>query len=135
MHPPDRTYFEELIRVSENQIIFGCNYFDFPLIGGRIIWDKCNDGSDQSGAEIAYNSMSSKVEIFRFMWRGMMQGKSVMQGTIQQRNKKLNEKRIHPTQKPVLLYAWIFSKYTKRGMKLIDTHTGSASSLKERRAA
>ncbi len=129
MHPPDRTYFEELIRVSKNQIIFGCNYFDFPLTGGRIIWDKCNDGSDQSGAEIAYNSMSNKVEIFRFMWRGMMQGKSVIQGTIQQGNKKLNEKRIHPTQKPIPLYAWIFSKYTKRGMKLIDTHTGSASSL------
>lgn len=53
------------------------------LTGGRIVWDKCNDGSDQSGAEIAYNSMSNKVEIFRFMWRGMMQGKSVMQGTIQ----------------------------------------------------
>lgn len=94
MHPPDKTYFEELIRVSKNQIIFGCNYFDFPLTGGRIVWDKCNDGSDQSGAEIAYNSMSNKVEIFRFMWRGMMQGKSVMQGTIQQGNKKLNEKRM-----------------------------------------
>ena len=127
--PPDKAYFDEVIRISKNQIIFGCNYFDYPFPGGRIIWDKCNDGSDQSDAEIAYNSFSNRVDIVRYMWRGMMQGKSIEEGWIQQGNKSLNEKRITPTQKPVALYKWIIQKYLKPGDKLIDTHVGSASSL------
>lgn len=127
--PPSEEYFNELIRVSKNQIIWGCNYFDYPLIGGRIIWDKCNDGSDQSDAEIAYCSMNDRVDIFRYMWRGMFQGKSISEGTIQQGNKKLNEKRIHPTQKPVALYEWLLNRYAKPNDIILDTHVGSASSL------
>lgn len=95
---------------------------------GRIIWDKCNGNSDQSDCEIAYNSMTSRVDLFRFMWAGMMQGKSITEGHIQQGNKKRNEKRIHPTQKPLALYTWIFQKYAKPGDKVIDTHLGSGSS-------
>lgn len=57
-----------------------------------------------------------------------MQGKSIADGHIQQGNKHKNEQRIHPTQKPVALYAWIFSKYAKPGYKIIDTHLGSGSS-------
>lgn len=125
--PTGKEYFDELMRVSQNQIIWGCNYFDYPLTGGRIIWDKCNDGADQCGAEIAYNSLSSRVDIFRFMWRGMMQGKSITEGTIQQGNKKLNEKRIHPTQKPAALYEWLICQYAKEGDKILDTHAGSGS--------
>lgn len=116
--PPAADYFRELIRVSKHQIIFGCNYFDFPLPGGRIVWDKCNAGSDQSDAEIAYCSFNNRVDIFRFMWRGMMQGKSIADGTVQQGNKRLNEKRIHPTQKPVALYEWIFGRYGETGDKI-----------------
>lgn len=127
--PPGPEYFDELIRVSRNQIIWGCNYFDYHFGPGRIIWDKCNDGSDQSGAEIAYCSLNDRVDIFRFMWRGMFQGKSISEGTIQQGNKKLNEKRIHPCQKPVALYEWILGKYAKPGDIILDTHVGSASSL------
>lgn len=127
--PPGAEYFNELFRVSKNQIIFGCNYYDISLRGGRIVWDKCNDGTDQSDAEIAYCSMINKTVIFRYMWRGMMQGKSIFEGTVQQGNKKLNEKRIHPTQKPVALYEWIVQTFCKEGMKLLDTHVGSASSL------
>lgn len=127
--PPSEEYFNELIRVSKNQIIWGCNYFDYPLIGGRIIWDKCNDGSDQSDAEIAYCSMNDRVDVFRYMWRGMFQGKSVSEGTTQQGNKKLNEKRIHPTQKPVVLYEWLLNRYAKPNDIILDTHVGSASSL------
>lgn len=127
--PPTKEYFEELIRVSKNQIIWGCNYFDYSLVGGRIIWDKCNDGTSQSGAEIAYCSLHNKVDIIRYMWRGMMQGKSISEGTIQQGNKSLNEKRIHPTQKPVLLYEALLEKYAKPGDIILDTHVGSASSL------
>lgn len=126
--PPTEEYFKELIRVSKNQIIWGVNYFDYNLSGGRIIWDKCNDGADQSNAEIAYCSINKRVDIFRFMWRGMFQGKSMEEGTIQQGNKQLNEARIHPTQKPVALYQWILSKYAKQGDKILDTHLGSGSS-------
>lgn len=127
--PPSEDYFNELMRVSKNQIIFGCNYFDYPLIGGRIVWDKCNEGSDQSGAEIAYCSMNNRVDIFRYMWRGMFQGKSITEGTTQQGNKRLNEKRIHPTQKPVALYDWLLSRYAKPNDIILDTHVGNASSL------
>lgn len=59
----------------------------------------------------------------------MMQGKSIEEGWIQQGNKKLNEKRIHPTQKPVNLYRWLVRKYLKPGQLVLDTHVGSASSL------
>lgn len=127
--PPAREYFDELIRVSKNQIIWGCNYFDYPFGPGRIIWDKCNDGSDQSDAEIAYNSLTDRVDMIRYMWRGMLQGKSISEGWIQQGNKALNEKRIHPTQKPIALYEWLLSKYAKPGDKILDTHAGSASCL------
>lgn len=128
--PAGKEYFDELMRVSKHQIIFGVNYFQYPLAGGRIIWDKYNDGSDQSDAEIAYCSLHNRVDIFRYMWRGMFQGKSISEGTIQQGNKKLNEKRIHPTQKPVNLYRWILQKYEiPREWKILDTHVGSASSL------
>lgn len=127
--PPSEDYFNEIMRVSKNQIVFGCNYFDYPLIGGRIVWDKCNDGSDQSDAEIAYCSINDRVDIFRYMWRGMFQGKSITEGTTQQGNKRLNEKRIHPTQKPVALYEWILNRYAKTNDIILDTHVGSASSL------
>lgn len=126
---PSEEYFNELMRVSKKQIIWGCNYFDYPLIGGRIIWDKCNDGSDQSDAEIAYCSMNDRVDIFRYMWRGMFQGKSITEGTTQQGNKRLNEKRIHPTQKPIALYEWLLNRYAKPNDIILDTHVGSASSL------
>lgn len=58
-----------------------------------------------------------------------MQGKSISEGHIQQGNKRLNEKRIHPTQKPVALYKWLLQKYAKPGDLILDTHVGSASSL------
>lgn len=58
----------------------------------------------------------------------MMQGKSITEGHIQQGNKRKNEKRIHPTQKPVALYTWIFGRYAKPGYRILDTHLGSGSS-------
>lgn len=126
---PDKEYFGELFRVSKNQIIWGCNYFDYHFPSGRIVWDKCNGNTDFSDCEIAACSFHDSVRLFRYMWNGMFQGKSIEEGYIQQGNKKKNEKRIHPTQKPVLLYRWLFDRYAERGMKLLDTHVGSASSL------
>lgn len=126
---PGKEYFNELKRVSKNQIVWGCNYFDYHFGPGRIVWDKCNRGSDFSDCEIAYCSLHDSVRLFAYMWNGMFQGKSISKGWIQQGNKTLNEKRIHPTQKPIALYDWILSKYAKQGDKILDTHVGSASSL------
>jgi len=125
--PVSESYFSELFRVSKNQIIWGENYYFANFGPGRIIWDKCNEGSDQSDCEIAFNSLCDRVDLFRFMWRGMMQGKSIQEGHIQQGNKQLNESRIHPTQKPVALYKWLLSRYAKPGDKILDTHGGSGS--------
>lgn len=124
--PPPPEYFAELRRVAKQQIIWGANYMPVHLQGGMIIWDKVNDGADQSGAEIAYNSANQRVDVVRYMWRGMMQGESV-NSTRQQGNKALNEKRIHPTQKPVKIYEWLLQRYAQKGMKILDTHLGSGS--------
>lgn len=129
---PSKEYFKELLRVCKYVIIWGGNHFT-DLIpehsSGRIIWDKCNASNDFSDCEIAWTNLFSSTRIIRYMWSGMMQGKSISEGHIQQGNKKLNEKRIHPTQKPVVLYKWIANEFFKTGWKIIDTHTGSASSL------
>ena len=125
---PGPEYFQEVTRVSRRFIIWGCNYFDFHFPPGRIIWDKCNGGTSFSDCEIAATNCHDSSRMFRYMWNGMMQGKSVAEGHIMQGNKKLNEKRIHPTQKPVALYTWIFSKYAKKGDKILDSHLGSGSS-------
>ena len=127
---PDSAYFDELFRVSKNQIIWGCNYYDYRFpSSGRIIWDKCNGKNSFSDCEIAYCSLHNSVRLFRYMWNGMMQGKSISEGYIAQGNKKLNECRIHPTQKPIALYEWLLMKYATTGDKILDTHVGSASSL------
>ncbi|MGT2712346.1 DNA methyltransferase [Streptococcus oriscaviae] len=126
---PGKDYFDELIRVSKNQIIWGVNYYQYDFGPGRIVWDKINGESSFSDCEIAYCSLHDSVRLFRYMWNGMMQGKSIAEGHIQQGNKRLNEKRIHPTQKPVNLYLWLIQKYAKEGDKILDTHVGSASSL------
>lgn len=126
---PGPEYFAELARVSKHVIIWGCNYFrgvDFPP--GRIVWDKCNGRSSFSDAEIAATDLHDSVRLFRYMWNGMFQGKSISEGHIMQGNKSKNECRIHPTQKPVALYAWIFQEYAKPGYTILDTHLGSGSS-------
>ena len=126
---PGEEYFKELFRVSKHQIIWGCNYFKYPFGPGRIVWDKCNGKSTFSDAEIAYCSLHNSTKLFRYMWNGMFQGKSIEEGHIALGNKKLNEKRIHPTQKPVNLYRWILRKYAAVGDIILDTHTGSDSCI------
>ena len=126
---PDKDYFEELFRVSKNQIIWGVNYFDYHFESGRIVWDKVNGQSSFSDCELAYCSLHESTRLFRYMWNGMMQGKSISEGHIQQGNKSLNEIRIHPTQKPVNLYIWLLQNYASDGDRILDTHVGSASSL------
>lgn len=124
---PGEEYFRELERVSRYYIVWGCNYFDHVFAPGRIVWDKCNTSSSFSDCEIAATNLFTSVRMFRFMWNGMCQGKSMNEGWIMQGNKKLNEKRIHPTQKPVALYGWLLNNYAKEGWKILDTHLGSGS--------
>ena len=125
---PDKRYFKELERVSKRYIVWGCNYYDHVFAHGRIVWDKCNGASFYSDCEIAATNLFESIRMFRFMWNGMMQGKSISEGHIMQGDKSKNEFRIHPTQKPVALYAWIFQNFTRGGQKILDTHLGSGSS-------
>ena len=118
---PPMEYFEELMRVSENQIIWGANHFAsrLPRIDSScwLVWDKENGATDFADCELAWTSFKTAVRIFRFRWQGMLQG-----------DMKRKERRIHPTQKPVALYAWIYSRYAKPGDRILDTHLGSGSS-------
>lgn len=118
---PQQPFFDELLRVSKNQIVWGINYYNVQYLGsGRIVWDKRNDneGNDFSDCEIAFCSMIRHVRIFRYLWCGFLQEKQ----------KGGREIKIHPTQKPVDLYKWCLIKYAKEGDKILDTHMGSQSS-------
>lgn len=121
---PDTDYFKELARISKNQIIFGANHFAgrFDSSSGCwIVWDKQNGGSSFADAELAYTSFKGSVRIFKYMWNGMHQGSF-------SRPKSKNEKRIHPTQKPIALYDFLLHKFAKPEHRIIDTHLGSGSS-------
>jgi site-specific DNA-methyltransferase (adenine-specific) len=124
--PPDK-YFDKIIEISKQQIIWGVNYFDYSFGPGRIVWDKVNGATSFSDAEIAYCSFHDSVRIFAFMWNGMCQGVSYKNGRTMQGNKKLNEKRIHQCQKPIALYQWTYEKYAAPGQRIFDGHLGSAS--------
>lgn len=124
---PGKDYFDELMRVASHYIIWGCNYFDYRFAPGRIVWDKVNGSSSFSDCEIAATDLFDSVRLFPFMWNGMCQGKSMAEGRIMQGNKRLNEVRIHPTQKPVALYAWLLTRFAKDGWRILDTHLGSGS--------
>ena len=111
---PDKMYFDELKRVSRNQIVWGGNYFG--LSGGVIAWNK--HGTAFGEGEIAICSTHKSVRFFDYTWNGMIQ-----------ENMKDKEERQHPTQKPVALYKWLLTNYARPGDKILDTHVGSASSL------
>lgn len=117
---PTPEYFLELKRVSKNQIIWGGNYFDLPATKSWIVWDKRTEAkysNDFADGELAWTSFDIPLKIFRWLWSGMMQ-----------QNMKHKQERIHPTEKPVQLYEWIFQNYTSDGYLILDTHLGSGSS-------
>lgn len=125
---PSEEYFSELNRVAKHYIVWGCNYYSHIFAPGRIVWDKCNGESSFSDCEIAATDLIQSVRLFPFMWNGMLQGKSIDEGRVMQGNKKLNERRIHPTQKPVALYVWLLQRFARPGWNILDTHLGSGSS-------
>lgn len=111
--PPD-DYFEILFRVSKNQIICGGNYFKLPPSRCFLIWDKGAGfkGRTYAEAELAWTSFDANTKIFSH----------------DPLAKRDYVGKIHPTQKPVALYKWIYRQYAKHGDKILDTHLGSGSS-------
>lgn len=112
---PDIEYFNELFRVSKNQIIWGGNYFghlwaNSPYNKGFIIWDKNQPEAlnNFAMAEMAWSSLDKPSKIFYYSVRK-------------------NRNKIHPTQKPVELYEWLLKMYAKKGDKILDTHLGSGT--------
>lgn len=106
---PTKDYFNELFRVSKNQIIWGGNYFDLPPTQGFFIWDKKQPHNfSLAMCELAWSSIQKPAK----MWSLSI-------------HKEQNK--IHPTQKPVELYKWILENNAKQGDKILDTHLGSGS--------
>jgi site-specific DNA-methyltransferase (adenine-specific) len=111
---PSKEYFDELFRVSQNQIIWGANYFTkyLPSSMGWIVWRKDRGDFSSSDAELAFSSFNKALrEYTKNPLVLVREG-----GTI------------HPTQKPICLYKWLLVKYAKEGDKILDTHLGSGSS-------
>ena len=107
---PTKEYFDELFRVSKNQIIWGGNYFDLPPCKKFIMWDKeIPAGLSFSDCEMAWTSFSGANKIFRYSAY------------------KNKSEKFHPTQKPPQLYKYCLDKYAKLGDKILDTHLGSGS--------
>jgi site-specific DNA-methyltransferase (adenine-specific) len=112
---PNNEYFDELFRVSKNQVIWGANYMTQYLrpTSSWLFWDKCNGDNDFSDGELAWTSFGGALRKITKSWVG--------------NNAKDGFERIHPTQKPVALYKWLLHNYAKEGDKILDTHLGSGS--------
>jgi len=115
---PSVEYFNEVLRVSKNQIIWGGNYFTdkLPPSRGWICWDKEGDNMTTVNNELAWSSYDKALKMFR-RCHGLDKGFMNKEGV-----------NIHPTQKPVKLYEWLLTNYAKQGDKILDTHLGSGSS-------
>lgn len=126
---PTQNYFNEMKRISKNQILFGIEYVNWQGVGkGRIKWNKgVAEGMSFKNYELAYCSSINHTHKIDLLWSGMMQAKSLSEPMIQQGNKKLNEKRIHPCQKPVLLYKKLALDFDLKGKKIYCGHNGSGS--------
>lgn len=115
--PPPLEYFYELFRVSKNQIVWGANHFisRMPYDSSCwIFWDKGTGSNDFADGELAWTSFDKTVRKYFKSWVGA--------------NAKDGLKRIHPTQKPISLYDWIYQNYATEGMRILDTHLGSGGS-------
>ena len=112
---PTPEYWNELFRVSKNQIVWGGNYFYLPPSKCWVVWDKNNGESDFADGEMAWTSFDKPMRIKKIHWTGSASNWEDTKG------------KIHPTQKPVKLYEWLLMNYAKEGDKILDTHLGSGS--------
>jgi site-specific DNA-methyltransferase (adenine-specific) len=121
---PKKEYFDELKRVSKNQIIWGVNYYSKYIDSvGRIVHDKTGGGKRKSpdglsDCDIASHSFGVNMKIFHYTSIGNVIGNVIDWE---------NNLRWHPCQKPIALYKWILDKYAKQSDKILDTHLGSGS--------
>lgn len=115
---PSSETFDEIFRISKNQIVFGGNYFDLGPTSCYIIWDKDNEKSPFADCELAWTSFPTAVRKFKYRWNGMLQ-----------EDMKHKEIRYHPTQKPVKLFMQIIEKYSEPGDLIIDPFLGSGTTL------
>lgn len=115
---PSKEVFDEMIRISKKQIIFGGNYFTdkLPQSNKWIIWDKKADGATFSDGELIWTSERGAVKFIRFMWRGMLQ-----------EHMDNKEQRFHPTQKPVEVIGQIVNMFSKEGDIIFDPFLGSGT--------
>jgi len=114
---PTQEYFDELFRISKNQIIWGANNFTLPNTEYFIVWDKQQTVDNFASAEYAWTNCKVPAKVFKYSIHKTM-------------NDRKNEGgKIHTTQKPIALYEWLLKNYAKQGDKILDTHVGSASSL------
>jgi site-specific DNA-methyltransferase (adenine-specific) len=115
---PQKEIFDEIFRVSKNQILWGGNYFAEYLHNSScwIVWNKDNGTNDFADCELAYTSFKSAVRMFEYRWNGCLQG-----------NMKEKEIRIHPTQKPLPLFQWCLQNYSKEGDLVLDCFSGSGT--------
>jgi len=123
---PSDEYFDELQRVSKNQIVWGGNYFPHLWQNGCkgfICWNKLNHHDNRADVEMAWTSFNKLAKYVEYMWDGNRYG---TKGNIQGVGKPTI--RIHPTEKPIFLYDWLLSNYAKEGDSILDTHLGSGSS-------
>ena len=121
---PTKEYFDELFRVSQNQIIWGGNYFDLPHREGWICWDKTfkyNQKLAVGEFELAWSSFNCKHTFLRYTSCGNFQGWDNPRANYQKK------KSFHPTSKPVDLYRGILQRFAKEGDTILDTHFGSLS--------
>lgn len=116
---PSKEVFQEMIRISKNQIIFGGNYFTehLPPSSCWIVWDKDNAESFFADCELAWTSFNTAVRKIKWKWFGMLQ-----------EDMKNKEVRYHPTQKPVEVFRWILEKYSKPDEIIFDPFLGSGTS-------
>jgi len=114
---PSAEYFEQLFRISKNQIIWGGNYFDLPPTQCFIFWYKQNPVPNFADGELAWTSFKKPAVCIDYRYYGNLQGKSSVIGA-----------KIHPTQKPIDLYRKTLSMFAKQSDKILDTHGGSMNS-------
>ena len=122
---PNKQYFDELKRVSKNQIVWGGNYFPHlwqQSCKGFICWNKLNHHDNRADVEMAWSSFNKLAKYLEYMWDGNRYG---IKGNIKGVGKP--SIRIHPTEKPIYLYEWLLINYAKKGDKILDTHLGSGS--------
>jgi site-specific DNA-methyltransferase (adenine-specific) len=129
LEAPKQDYFDEMKRISKNQIIFGVEYVNWTGLGaGRIKWNKgVAEGMSFKPYEMAYCSSINYTHEFDLLWSGMCQAENLHNPMRQQGNKKLNEKRIHPCHKPILLYKKLALDFDLKNKKVYCGHNGSGS--------